>query len=211
MNRPLTVHYQDTLEKHPDLSVPDPHQDSYAKNSMGFWMYLMTDALLFLTLFTSYAVYKVETFGGPTSQELFSLTTAFTETVVLLLSSLTCGLAVLAAVKDKRASSLFWLGVTFVLGAMFLTIEVKEFVEFFEKGAGWNRSAFLSAFFALVSTHGLHITAGLFWILVLSLQLIYQGITSDTFRRLVIFSMFWHFLDLVWIFIFTFVYLMGVI
>jgi len=211
MNLPLNVHYEDTLEKHPDLSAPDSHQDVYSKNSTGFWMYLMTDALLFLTFFASYAVYKIETFGGPTSEDLFTLTTAFTETLVLLISSLSCGFAMLAAVKEKPKRVLFWLGVTFVLGAIFLAIELKEFSDFFAQGAGWDRSAFLSSFFALVSTHGLHITVGLFWILVLAAQVIYQGITSDTFRRLVIFSMFWHFLDLVWIFIFTFVYLLGVI
>lgn len=211
MNLPLNVHYEDTLDKHPDLSLPDPHQDSYSKNSTGFWMYLMTDALLFLTLFASYAVYKIETFGGPTSQDLFSLSTAFTETILLLLSSLSCGFAMLAAIKDRPKRVLGWLGITFILGAAFLAIELKEFVDFFAQGASWSRSAFLSSFFALVSTHGLHISVGLFWILVLAAQIIYQGVTSDTFRRLALFSMFWHFLDLVWIFIFTFVYLLGVI
>lgn len=209
MTDSLTVHH--TPESHPDITLPDPHQDTFSKNYLGFWIYLMTDAILFATLFVTYAVLHPNTFGGPSSKELYSLSTAFTETMVLLLSSVTCGLALLAAVKSKKNHLIGWLAVTFLLGVSFLTLEMNEFHHLVQEGNSWRESAFLSSFFALVGTHGLHITAGLLWMSVVISQLLFQGITVDTFRRLVIFSLFWHFLDLIWIFIFTLVYLMGVI
>lgn len=209
MTDSLTIHH--IPELHPDTSVPDPHQDTFSTTILGFWVYLMTDCLLFTTLFVTYAVLHPNTFGGPSSQELFSLTIAFSETMILLFSSMTCGFAVLAAVKSKKKHLIAWLCVTFLLGAAFLALELFEFTHLVRGGHSWRESAFLSSFFALVGTHGLHITVGLLWVSVLIGQLCFKGLTVDTFRRLVIFNLFWHFLDLVWIFIFTFVYLMGVI
>lgn len=171
----------------------------------------MTDCLLFATLFCTYAVMHNSTFGGPTSKDLFRLSDAFIETMLLLFSSVTSGLALLASLKGKTKQVVMWLGITFLLGAGFLFIELTEFRHFYLEGHSWTKSAFLSAFFTLLGTHGLHVAVGLLWIIVLSAQLLYQGINTDTFRRLAIFGMFWHFIDLVWIFIFTFVYLMGVI
>jgi cytochrome o ubiquinol oxidase subunit 3 len=205
----LTVHHE--RERHPDISVPDPHQDTYSKTVLGFWIYLMTDCLLFGTLFVTYAVLHTNTFGGPAFKELFTLDTAFAETMILLLSSVTCGLAVLSATKNRARSSMGWLLVTFILGAAFLALELHEFYHLVVEGYSWSRSAALSSFFTLVGTHGTHITFGLLWLLVMIGQIMAQGIVVNTFRRLVVFSLFWHFLDLIWIFIFTFVYLMGVI
>jgi len=211
MKDSLTIHHKDTLELNPDLSIPDPHQDTYSKTILGFWMYLMTDCLVFASLFCTYAILHRETFGGPSSRELFDLTTAFIETMILLFSSVTCGFGMLAALKDEKRKVLFWLAISFLLGASFIFIELREFSEFVHAGHDWTKSAFLSAFFALVGTHGLHVSFGLLWLAVMMGQIHYAGITVDTFRRLSVFSLFWHFLDLIWIFIFTFVYLMGVI
>lgn len=209
MTDSLTVHH--TREPHPDTGVPDPHQDTFSKTQLGFWIYLMTDCLLFATLFVTYAVLHTNTFGGPSSKELFNLSTAFAETMILLCSSVTCGFAMLAAVKSNMKQIIAWLLITFVLGASFLTIELTEFTHLVQEGFSWKKSAFLSSFFTLVGMHGLHITTGLFWVSIVIAQLLYQGLTINTFRRLVLFSLFWHFLDLIWIFIFTLVYLMGVL
>lgn len=200
-----------TREAHPDMRVPDPHQDTYAKTVLGFWIYLMTDCLLFASLFCTYAVLHDSTFGGPTSRELFSLKTSFAETMILLCSTVACGMAMLAALRSDKSRVLSWLTATFVLGASFLAIELHEFWSLAHEGHSWERSAFLSSFFTLVGTHGLHITVGLSWMAVMIAQVSVLGINIDTFRRLTVFSLFWHFLDLIWIFIFTIVYLMGVI
>lgn len=205
----LTIHH--TVEAHPDTTTPDPHQDTFSKTVLGFWIYLMTDCLLFATFFVTYAVLHDRTFGGPSSQDLFELSTAFAETMILLFSSVTCGLGMLAAVKNQKKRMLGWFFVTFILGASFIAIELTEFTQLVHEGHSWQKSAFLSSFFTLVGTHGLHVSFGLLWLAVMIAQLYWQGLTVNTFRRLVIFSLFWHFLDLIWIFIFTFVYLMGVI
>lgn len=205
----LAVHF--TPDPHPDTRVPDSHQDTFSKVFLGFWMYLMTDCIIFTTLFATYAVLHNSTFDGPSSRDLFDLSTAFIETMILLLSSVTCGFAMLSALKNKKNQVIFWLIVSFLLGASFVALELHEFHQFVEEGNSWTRSAFLSSFFTLVGTHGLHVSVGLFWMLVMMAQVFFLGIDVDTFRRLAVFSLFWHFLDLVWIFIFTFVYLMGVI
>jgi len=205
----MTIYH--TPEAHPDLSTPDPHQDAYSRSILGFWTYLMTDCLLFGSLFTTYAVLHLNTFGGPGAKELFSLPEAFIETMLLLFSSVTCGLAMLALLKMNKTQALGWLLITFILGAAFIGMEIREFHHLIEGGNSFTRSAFLSSFFTLVGTHGAHVTTGLIWVLVMIAQILHYGITVDTFRRLAVFSMFWHFLDLIWIFIFTFVYLMGVI
>ncbi|HEV8051315.1 MAG TPA: cytochrome o ubiquinol oxidase subunit III [Parachlamydiaceae bacterium] len=205
----FTIHHSDYPKG--DTSVPDIHQDTFSKTILGFWTYLMTDCLLFATLFVTYAVFHGTTFGGPSSNELFDLNTAFAETMILLVSSVTCGLAVLAAVKGKNSHIIFWLAVTFLLGAIFIAIEITEFHHMVSEGHDWTVSAFLSAFFTLVGTHGLHVSFGLLWMAVMIAQVLWQGVNVDTFRRLIVFSLFWHFLDLIWIFIFTLVYLAGVI
>lgn len=209
MNDTYQVHH--TPDLHADTSVPDIHQDVFSKTTLGFWMYLMTDCLVFATLFTTYAVLHNNTFGGPSSQKLFDLSIAFTETMILLFSSLTCGLALLSSLKNEKNKVLAWLAVTFLLGASFVGIELTEFTRMVHEGNSWKRSAFLSSFFTLVGTHGLHVSIGLLWMLVMMGQVYWLGVTVDTFRRLVVFNLFWHFLDLVWIFIFSFVYLLGVI
>ena len=155
MSKPLTIHFQDTLEPHPDTRVPDPHQDTFSRTTLGFWMYLMTDCILFATLFLSYAVFHEETFGGPSSRDLFKLSTAFIETMILLLSSVTCGFALLASLQNKKNSVIVWLAISFVLGASFVAIELTEFTHLVQEGNSWQRSAFLSSFFTLVGTHGI--------------------------------------------------------
>lgn len=211
MIKPLTIYHRDTLELHPDTHLPDQHQDTFSKTTLGFWLYLMTDSLLFATLFCAYAILHNETYQGPSSNELFSLSTAFIETMILLLSSVTCGLGMISAVQNKKNHVIAWLVVTIILGASFIAIELTEFADLAQEGNSWTRSAFLSSFFTLVSTHGLHVSFGLLWMIVMMVQVFWVGITTITFRRLITFSLFWHFLDLIWIFIFTFVYLMGVI
>lgn len=211
MSKPLTIHHQDTLELHPDTRVPDPHQDVFSKTMLGFWMYLMTDCLLFATLFCTYAVLHHNTFGGPSSQDIFSLPLSFIETMILLVSSVTCGLGMLASLRNEKNKVIAWLTVSFLLGLIFIVLELTEFTHLIQEGYSWKKSAFLSSFFTLVGTHGLHVSVGLLWMAVIIAQIFSFGITLFTFRRLIIFGLFWHFLDLIWIFIFTFVYLMGVI
>jgi cytochrome o ubiquinol oxidase subunit 3 len=206
--KPLTIYHH--VESPVDTSVPDPHQDIFSKTTLGFWLYLMTDCVLFASLFISYAVLHSSTFGGPSSADLFDLNTALLETLLLLTSSLTCGLAVLASLKNNVREIYLWLMFTFILGISFVAIELHEFSVLLHEGHGWDKSAFLSAFYTLVSTHGLHVSFGLLWLVIMVLQLYFAGVTVATFRRLVLFSMFWHFLDVIWIFIFSFVYLLGV-
>lgn len=194
-----------------DTHLPDAHQDSFSKTVLGFWFYLMSDCILFATFFTTYAVLKSATFGGPGPKDLFELPEAFAETMILLLSSLTSGISMLYAVKEKRNPSLFFLALTFVLGLSFIFFEFNEFSRLIADGNSFTASAFLSSFFSLVGTHGLHVSAGLIWLTIMFFQILNMGITATTFRRLVLFNMFWHFLDLIWIFIFTFVYLLGVL
>jgi cytochrome o ubiquinol oxidase subunit 3 len=187
----------------------DIQGETAARTTFGFWTYLMTDCVLFASLFVTYAVLHKNTFGGPGPEELFSLPFVLVETLLLLTSSFTSGLAMLALRQQATRAVLILLGITFVLGAAFLGMELYEFNKLVNEGNSWERSGFLSAFFTLVGTHGAHITAGLVWIAVMALQLAKRGITPHTSRRLTLFSLFWHFLDIVWIFIFTLVYLLG--
>lgn len=179
------------------------------KTQFGFWVYIMTDCVLFASLFATYAVLHNATAGGPDGAELFKLPTVLAETLILLTSSLTCGLALLAARAGRKQLVLALLGATFVLGAAFLALEIAEFRQLVIEGNSWRRNAFLSSFFALVGTHGLHITVGLLWLAVLASQIRRKGLTSNTLRRLTLFGMFWHFLDVIWIFIFSIVYMIG--
>lgn len=180
------------------------------KHAFGFWLYLMTDLIIFGVLFAVYAVLKGSTFGGPMAGDLFSLNGALANTLILLTSSFTCGLATLAARNGKAGQTIAWLTATFALGAAFLTLELSEFSHFVATGAGWQVSAFLSSFFTLVGTHGLHIAVGLLWIAVAIAQIRFRGLTPGVISKLNRFTLFWHFLDIIWIFIFTVVYLMGV-
>lgn len=179
------------------------------KTVFGFWVYLMTDCVLFASLFATYAVLHNNTFGGPDGKELFSLPYVLVETGLLLISSYVCGLAMLAVHAGKKNRAADWLKVVFLLGALFLVMEVSEFRNLAIEGNSWHRSGFLSSFFTLVGTHGLHITAGLIWLGVLLRKIRTQGLTTANIRRLTLFSLFWHFLDIVWIFIFSIVYLLG--
>lgn len=190
-------------------AFPDPQQDAYSKATFGFWVYLMTDCILFATLFTTFAVLHHETFGGPSAKELFSLSLTFSETIVLLVSSFACGLAMLAAHRLERKKVIAWFFVAFILGISFLVMELSEFTHLVNEGNSWKRSAFLSSYFTLVGTHGAHVTVGLFWMAIMMLQVFYSGVTAVTLRRLTCLSMFWHFLDIIWIFVFSVVYLMG--
>ncbi|MBI5077953.1 MAG: cytochrome o ubiquinol oxidase subunit III [Candidatus Yonathbacteria bacterium] len=186
--------------------------DSESKALFGFWIYIMSDALLFASIFATYAVLQNNTFGGPSARELFSMPFVLTETLILLVSSFTFGLASLYAHHhNSKNKVLAWLLVTFLLGVAFLAMEATEFTKLFQEGNSWQRSGFLSGFFTLVGTHGLHVTAGLIWMSGLIVQVWRRGITTTTIGKVGTLGLFWHFLDIVWIFIFTFVYLIGAI
>jgi len=178
---------------------------------LGFWLYLMSDCLVFACLFAAYAVLGRNYAAGPTGAQLFDLPLVALNTSLLLLSSITYGFAMLATQKRQLPATLVWLGVTGLFGAGFIYLELSEFAHLIAEGAGPQRSAFLSSFFTLVGTHGLHVTFGLVWLGTLMVQLARHGLTAANRRRLMCLSMFWHFLDVVWIGVFTFVYLMGVL
>ncbi len=186
-------------------------EETYSKTIFGFWSYLMTDCILFGTLFATFVVLHNNTYGGPSGKELFSLPFALTETLILLTSSFTCTLSKLAGLRNDKNKVIAWFGVTFLLGLAFITMELNEFSHLVQDGNGWQRSAFLSAFFTLVGTHGLHISLGLLWMIILLIPVFRHGLTPVSIKRLTCLRMFWHFLDIVWIFIFTIVYLMGVL
>jgi cytochrome o ubiquinol oxidase subunit 3 len=178
---------------------------------LGFWLYLMSDCLVFACLFACYGVLGRSYAGGPTGAELFALPVVALNTSLLLLSSITYGFAVLEMQRNRRGATLAWLAVTGLLGAGFVGIELDEFAHLIAEGAGPQRSAFLSSFFTLVGTHGLHVTFGIVWLVTLMAQVARHGLIAANRRRLLCLSMFWHFLDVVWIGVFTFVYLMGVL
>jgi cytochrome o ubiquinol oxidase subunit 3 len=192
------------------VHVMDEHEANEAKSLFGFWIYLMTDCVLFSSLFATYMVLRNSTFGGPAGNELFSLPFVFTETMVLLLSSFTAGLGTLAVRKRDTRQTVLWFAITALLGLFFLTMELTEFHKLYIEGNSWKRSGFLSAFFTLVGTHGLHITAGLLWMATLTINLVRNGWRESTAKRFMMLSLFWHFLDIIWVFIFTIVYLLGV-
>lgn len=198
-----------TNERDIALTQEQRHEDT--TTLFGFWVYLMTDLVLFASLFAVFAVLRSGTFGGPSGKDIFNLPFVLQETIILLSSSFTCGLALLSTRTGKRTNVLVWLLVSGLLGAAFLIKELSEFRNLIAMGYGPSRSAFLSSYFTLVGTHGLHITVGLLWLVVLALSIALRGLTRGNMRKLVLWSMFWHFLDIVWIFIFTVVYLMGLI
>jgi cytochrome o ubiquinol oxidase subunit 3 len=176
----------------------------------GFWIFLLSDVVMFSALFASYAVLVRATADGPTSDQLFNQVNVAIETACLLASSYTCGLMSLAANSRRRATTYVFAAITFVLGAAFLNLEIHEFAAMVVRGATPQRSAFLSAFFTLVGCHGLHVTAGLVWLVVMMAQVAIKGFRPNVGRRLLCFVLFWHTLDIVWVWLFTVVYLMGV-
>jgi cytochrome o ubiquinol oxidase subunit 3 len=178
---------------------------------LGFWVYLMSDCLIFAVLFAVYAVLGHSYAAGPSGADLFNLPLVAVNTALLLFSSVTYGLAMIAMQHGKKKAVLGWLAATGVLGLAFLGLEIFEFAHLIHEGAGPQRSAFLSSFFTLVGTHGLHVTFGIIWLVTLMLQVNKMGLTVENKRRLMCLSMFWHFLDVIWIGVFTFVYLMGVL
>lgn len=178
---------------------------------LGFWIYLMSDALLFAAIFAVFGVLSTSFAGGPTPREIFELPLVALNTAILLVSALTCGLAMIAMQSGRLGALRLWLAVTGLLGAAFVAVELSEFAHLIAEGATPQRSGYLSAFFTLVGTHGLHVTTGVIWIVVMLVQLGQRGLHLDNRRRLLCLSMFWHFLDVVWIGVFTFVYLLGVL
>lgn len=181
------------------------------KAQLGFWLYLMTDIMLFASLFAAYMILRNNTAGGVSSHDLFEPRYALIETLILLASSFTCGLALLAMRYGHKRTALTHLTVTIVLGAAFLTLELLEFNSFVADGHSWQSSAFLSGFFTLVGIHGLHIFVGLIWATAIGAYIATHGVTANALRKFSLFALFWHFLDIVWIFIFTIIYLLGVI
>ncbi len=177
------------------------------RTMFGFWIYLMTDLLMFAVLFAVYSVLRNSTFGGETGRELFSLPLALTETIILLTSSFTCGIAMIAVRQRKKLQTLVWFNITFALGLAFLLLEINEFAKLIREGHTLHSNAFMSSYFVLVGTHGLHITSGLLWMAITIGFIVKRGLNSHLVRKLTLISLFWHFLDIVWIFIFTIVYL----
>jgi cytochrome o ubiquinol oxidase subunit III len=177
----------------------------------GFWIFLLSDIVMFAALFAAYAGLSHATAGGPTGAQLFNQKSVAIETGCLLASSYTCGLMSLAIGSRRYAATYLFAFITFVLGAAFLALELREFAGMIAIGAGPQRSAFLSSFFTLVGCHGLHVTAGLVWLTVMMVQLAIRGFRATVERRLLCFSLFWHALDIVWVWLFTVVYLMGVL
>jgi cytochrome o ubiquinol oxidase subunit III len=194
------------------LVEADEHDHGAGGSTMlWFWIYLMSDALLFATLFATFGVLSTSYAGGPSPREIFALPIVALNTAILLVSSITYGLAMLAMERGNLGGTRLWLVVTGLLGVSFVGVELFEFAELIHEGATPQRSAFLSAFFTLVSTHGLHVTMGVVWLCVMLVQLGQRGLHIENKRRLMCLSMFWHFLDVVWIGVFTFVYLLGVL
>ena len=189
----------------------EPHLHEGHSTMLGFWMYLMSDCLIFAILFATYAVLGGSFAGGPGPKDLFDLPLIALNTAMLLFSSITYGFAMLAMEKNRTSATQGWLFVTLLVGGAFLFIELYEFSHLIHEGAGPWRSAFLSAFFTLVGTHGLHVTFGSIWLITLMVQVAKKGLIPANKRRLMCLSMFWHFLDVIWIGVFTFVYLMGVL
>ncbi len=192
------------LELHEEARAAD------TKTMFGFWVYLMTDFVLFASLFSVFIVLRGNIFAGA-GHGFFEMRTVLSETLILLTSSFTCGLFLIAARAGHRREVLFWMYVTALLGAAFVGIELTEFSGLIREGNGPQSSGFFSAFFTLVGTHGLHVTAGLLWMLGLSISVVQKGLSRANMRKLMLLALFWHFLDVIWIFIFTIVYLLGTV
>ncbi|WWO96946.1 MAG: cytochrome o ubiquinol oxidase subunit III [Candidatus Dasytiphilus stammeri] len=192
--------------------VESAYNNIHDNKVFGFWIYLMSDCILFAALFATYAVMVNNTANGPTGKDIFHLPFIFAETMVLLFSSITEGMCMLSINKTNIVIKkvIFWLGLTFILGLFFLFMELYEFYNLIHNDFGPSSSGFLSSLFTLVGTHGIHVFAGLIWILILIYQVTKKKISSDLVTRLSCFSLFWHFLDVIWICLFTVVYLVGI-
>ena len=197
----------ETLTNQPAAHAAHGHHDAGETKVFGFWIYLMSDCILFASLFATYAVLVNGTAGGPSGKDIFDLKFVLVETFLLLFSSITYGMAMIAMNKGKVGGVNTWLFLTFLFGLGFVAMEIYEFHHLIAEGFGPDRSAFLSSFFALVGTHGLHVTSGLIWMMI---QVSKFGLTATNKTRLMCLSLFWHFLDVVWICVFTVVYLLGV-
>jgi cytochrome o ubiquinol oxidase subunit 3 len=191
--------------------VDEEHEHSGGSTMLGFWIYLMSDCLIFAVLFACYGVLGRNYAAGPSPADLFDLPLVAVNTSMLLFSSITCGFAMLEMERGRRGAVLGWLVVTALFGLAFIGLELYEFAHLISEGAGPQRSAFLSAFFTLVGTHGLHVSVGIVWMVTMMVQVAKHGLIPDNKRRLMCLSLFWHFLDVIWIGVFTFVYLMGVL
>lgn len=194
---------------HHDAHAHDHHHSADEMDIFGFWIYILSDCILFASIFAVYAVLYKNTYGGPGIKDFTSLPYVFWETMALLVSSFTYGLSILAMYKNKLKSVIAYLCATFVFGTIFIVMEVNEFLHLIHEGHTWQSSAALSSFFTLVGTHGLHVSFGLLWMLVTIIQLAKFGINPMMRRRLAYLGLFWSFLDVIWIFVFTIVYLMG--
>jgi cytochrome o ubiquinol oxidase subunit 3 len=194
----------------PVFYLTEDHHPEGSTN-LGFWLYLMSDCLIFAVLFATHGVLGRNYAAGPSPADLFDLQLVAINTAMLLFSSITYGFAMLQMERNAKAETLFWLAVTGLFGAAFLGLELYEFAHLIHEGAGPTRSAFLSSFFTLVGTHGLHVTFGIIWLITLMVQVSKHGLIPENRRRLMCLSMFWHFLDVIWIGVFSFVYLMGVL
>jgi len=195
-----------------DLAFYDAQEHEHAggrSTMLGFWLYLMSDCLIFAVLFATFGVLGGSYAGGPTPQEIFELPLVALNTALLLMSSITYGFAMLAMQQRNQRATQLWLAITAVFGLGFIGVELHEFSQLIMEGATPQRSAFLSAFFTLVGTHGLHVTMGLVWLATLMVQVHKRGLIAANERRLMCLSLFWHFLDIIWIGVFTFVYLMS--
>ncbi|ANK75695.1 cytochrome o ubiquinol oxidase subunit III [Ensifer sp. ENS07] len=194
----------------PQFYLKEEHHPEHS-TMLGFWLYLMSDCLIFAVLFATHGVVGRNYAAGPAPADLFDLNLIAINTAMLLFSSITYGFAMLQMERNAKMETLFWLGVTGVFGAIFLALELYEFYHLIHEGAGPTRSAFLSSFFTLVGTHGLHVTFGIIWLITLMVQVKKHGLNPENRRRLMCLSMFWHFLDVIWIGVFSFVYLLGVL
>ncbi len=209
----MATHAETAVNETEALRFYDTDEHGHAEGStmLGFWIYLMSDSLIFAVLFATYGVLGRNYAAGPSPADLFELPLIALNTAMLLLSSITYGLAMLEVERRRMGLTLFWLAVTGLFGLAFLSIELYEFAHLIQEGATPQRSAFLSAFFTLVGTHGLHVTFGIIWLVTLMFQLPQHGFIPENHRRLMCLGMFWHFLDVIWIGVFTYVYLMGVL
>jgi cytochrome o ubiquinol oxidase subunit 3 len=192
----------------PAFYLEDEHHPE-GSTMLGFWIYLMSDCLIFAVLFACYGVLGRSYAAGPSGADLFDLPLVALNTSMLLFSSITYGFAMLAMEKNKQSTMLLWLAITGLFGIAFVGLELSEFAHLIHEGATPQRSAFLSAFFTLVGTHGLHVSLGIVWLVTLMVQVGRHGLIVENKRRLQCLSLFWHFLDVIWIGVFTFVYLMG--
>lgn len=195
-----------------NMSMPLEYRTEQDRmNILGFWIFLGAEIVLFATLFSVYGVLSGRYAGGPTHQDIIMMNGVMIQTLLLLTSSFTCGLAIHEMRRGSRNGLLTWLIITLLLGAGFLYMEITEFIHYVHIGATMQTSAFLSSFFVLLGTHGLHVTMGIGWAILIIIQLLQRGLTPATARKTFIIGLYWHFLDVVWIFIFTFVYLKGLV